>query len=186
MRSLVIAAPDELQTTIAAALLAAGAGKALPAQDLPAAQALLEREETGFVLLVSHQWGSRELAFLQDCGTRGIACALLIGAAEAARAEEQLEKGRCLVLTAPLSSRELVIGVRLAMSVSKKFTALQKQNEQLRQRLEDFKVIDRAKCCLVAILGMDEERAHRYLQKRAMDMRVSQREIAEDILKTYE
>ena len=78
------------------------------------------------------------------------------------------------------------MGIRMALSISQKFTALQKQNEQLRQRLEDFKILDRAKCCLVAVLGMDEERAHRYIQKRAMDMRLSQREIAEDILKTYE
>ena len=62
----------------------------------------------------------------------------------------------------------------------------ERASEQLRQRLEDFKILDRAKCCLVAVLGMDEERAHRYIQKRAMDMRLSQREIAEDILKTYE
>ena len=44
-------------------------------------------------------------------------------------------------------------------------------------------VVDRAKCCLISFLRMDEAQAHRYIQKRAMDMRVTQREVAEDILK---
>ena len=186
MRSLLIAQVGELQTAIAAALSAAGAGEALQAKDLPAARALLGREEVGVVLLVCAKCGKQELDFLQDCGEKGVACALLTSPAETRRAEEQLLRTRCLVLCAPLSRKELELFVRLALCVSRKFTALQEQNEQLRRRLEDFKVIDRAKCCLVAILGMDEERAHRYIQKRAMDMRVSQREIAEDILKTYE
>lgn len=184
MKSLVIAAPGELQNTIDAALSAAGAGEAKQVRTIASAQESLE--EAGFVLLVSGRCTDAQMLFLKKLGERGIASALLTTRAEAPRAEQQLLTARCLVLCAPLSSKELAMGIRMALSISRKFAALQKQNEQLRQRLEDFKIMDRAKCCLVAVLGMDEERAHRYIQKRAMDMRLSQREIAEDILKTYE
>ncbi len=184
MKSLVIAAPGELQNTIDAALSAAGAGEAKQARPIASAQESLEG--AGFVLLVSGRCTDEQMLFLKKLGERGIASALLTTRAEAPRAEQQLLTARCLVLCAPLSSKELAMGIRMALSISRKFAALQKQNEQLRQRLEDFKILDRAKCCLVAVLGMDEERAHRYIQKRAMDMRLSQREIAEDILKTYE
>jgi AmiR/NasT family two-component response regulator len=184
MKSLVIAAPGELQNTIDAALSAAGAGEAKQARTIASAQESLEG--AGFVLLVSGRCTDEQMLFLKKLGERGIASALLTTRAEAPRAEQQLLTARCLVLCAPLSSKELAMGIRMALSISRKFAALQKQNEQLRQRLEDFKILDRAKCCLVAVLGMDEERAHRYIQKRAMDMRLSQREIAEDILKTYE
>ena len=184
MKSLVIAAPGELQNTIDAALSAAGAGEAKQVRTIASAQESLEG--AGFVLLVSGRCTDEQMLFLKKLGERGIASALLTTRAEAPRAEQQLLTARCLVLCAPLSSKELAMGIRMALSISRKFAALQKQNEQLRQRLEDFKIMDRAKCCLVAVLGMDEERAHRYIQKRAMDMRLSQREIAEDILKTYE
>ena len=184
MKSLVIAAPGELQNTIDAALSAAGAGEAKQARTIASAQESLEG--AGCVLLVSGRCTDEQMLFLKKLGERGIASALLTTRAEAPRAEQQLLTARCLVLCAPLSSKELAMGIRMALSISRKFAALQKQNEQLRQRLEDFKILDRAKCCLVAVLGMDEERAHRYIQKRAMDMRLSQREIAEDILKTYE
>ena len=110
---------------------------------------------------------------------------MLTGGAEAKKATQRLLLSRCWYFARRFPSGSSP-GVHLAVSVSCKFDGLQRQNDQLRQRLEDFKLIDRAKCCLVAILGMDEERAHRYIQKRAMDMRLSQREVAEDILKTYE
>lgn len=185
METLVIAAPKGLKNSIDAVLASVGAGKARYVKNLA-----LARENFGekpeFVLLVSAHPAEEEALFLEECGRQGIACLLLTGGAEAKKAAQRLLLSRCLVLCAPLSIRELSLGVHLAVSVSCKFDGLQRQNDQLRQRLEDFKLIDRAKCCLVAILGMDEERAHRYIQKRAMDMRLSQREVAEDILKTYE
>ena len=59
-------------------------------------------------------------------------------------------------------------------------------NEVLQKKMEDFKVIDRAKCTLVGVLKMNEHQAHRYIQKQAMDQRVKPRIIADSILKTYE
>ena len=47
-------------------------------------------------------------------------------------------------------------------------------------------LIDRAKCVLIQVLGMTEPQAHRYIEKQAMDMRVSKRQVAEELLKTYE
>lgn len=184
MKSLVIAAPAELRNNITAALCAAGAEEPVMVADYLAAKPLLC--EASFVLLVSAKCEGAELEFLRACGKLSKPSLLLTAAADAARAEEALKTTRCLVLPAPLSGKEFALGIRLARSISHKFSALETKNQQLRQRLEDFKIIDRAKCCLVAVLGMDEERAHRYIQKRAMDMRVSQREIALDILTAYE
>ena len=48
-----------------------------------------------------------------------------------------------------------------------------------------MKVIDRAKFCLIQYLNLSEEQAHRHIQKLAMDTRRTQRDIAEDILRTY-
>jgi ANTAR domain. len=35
-------------------------------------------------------------------------------------------------------------------------------------------------------LNMTEDQAHRYIQKKAMDMRTSPRKVAEQIIKTYD
>ena len=63
---------------------------------------------------------------------------------------------------------------------------LREQNKALKRKMDDIKVIERAKFSLIKYLGLDEKQAHRYIQKQAMDLRVSPRVVADNILKTYE
>jgi response regulator NasT len=60
------------------------------------------------------------------------------------------------------------------------------ENAQLKQKIEDIRVIDRAKCILISSMKMSEQESHRYIEKQAMDMRSSRRIVAEGILKRYE
>ena len=46
--------------------------------------------------------------------------------------------------------------------------------------------MDRAKCALIQYLQMSEPQAHRYLEKQAMDMRLTRAEVARSVLQTYE
>ena len=59
-------------------------------------------------------------------------------------------------------------------------------SNKLLQKIEDIKMIDRAKCILIQYLNMTESEAHRYIEKQAMDMRTTRKTIAEGILRTYE
>lgn len=61
-----------------------------------------------------------------------------------------------------------------------------KENERLKSMVEDIRVIDRAKLLLVTCLGMSEQSAHRYLEKQAMDLRLSKLEVAKQVIRTYE
>ncbi len=60
------------------------------------------------------------------------------------------------------------------------------ENEKLRHMVEDMKVINRAKLLLISCLNMSEIQAHRYLEKQAMDLRMSKLQIAKQVIKTYE
>jgi response regulator NasT len=63
---------------------------------------------------------------------------------------------------------------------------MQTENEHLRQKIEDIRIVDRAKWILVSYMQMNEKEAHRYIEKQAMDLRTTKREVAEGLLKTYE
>lgn len=60
------------------------------------------------------------------------------------------------------------------------------ENRKLQTKIEEIKVISRAKCILVEYLRMTEAQAHHYIEKQAMDMRTSRKNVAEGILKTYD
>ena len=77
----------------------------------------------------------------------------------------------------------------LALRLGKSRAAVQKlteQNRRLSKRLEDSRVLTQAKCALALRYGMTEEEAHRFLEKRAMDGRVSAREAALEIIRRCE
>lgn len=59
------------------------------------------------------------------------------------------------------------------------------ENEKLRAKLEELRVVSRAKCLLVEYLHLTEEDAHKYLERQAMEERKTRRAVAEEILEEY-
>ena len=68
----------------------------------------------------------------------------------------------------------------------KELDFLKFQNQKLQDKLEEIRLINRAKCVLIQYLNMTEQQAHRYIEKQSMDLRQSRVVTAESILKTYE
>ena len=54
------------------------------------------------------------------------------------------------------------------------------------RKLEDLRLVSRAKLILIQNMSFTEEQAHHYIERRAMDSRRTRAEVALDILKTYE
>ena len=57
--------------------------------------------------------------------------------------------------------------------------------QSVEEKMEEIRLINRAKWLLISELKMSEPDAHRYIEKQAMDRCVSKRVIAEEIVKTY-
>jgi len=91
-----------------------------------------------------------------------------------------------IVISKPFNASIFRSAVRLAESSRKRVSIVQRENERLKQNLEDIKVINRAKLLLVSRLSMSEPEAHKYIEKQAMTLRRTRRAVAEGILKAHE
>lgn len=91
-----------------------------------------------------------------------------------------------LTVSKPVNTDLFWAALKLAKSMHAKLKRMQTENNKLKQRIEDIRIIDRAKCVLISYLSMTEQEAHRYIEKQAMDMRITKRAVAEGILKMYE
>ncbi len=100
--------------------------------------------------------------------------------------EARVEDSGVIVVPKPISRSLFHHAVKVALSIRKRILGLKRENVQLQKKIDEIRLVDRAKCCLIQSLNMSEPQAHRYIEKRAMDERVSRMEIAESILKTYE
>ncbi len=88
-----------------------------------------------------------------------------------------------LTVPKPVSSQYFHQTVRQAIAMKCRLARLQTENEKLKRKVDEEKLVGRAKCLLVEKRGMTEETAHRYLEKRAMNTRSTRREVAERILR---
>jgi response regulator NasT len=85
-------------------------------------------------------------------------------------------------LVKPIKQADLEPAIALAMRRYEQFSMLQKEADDLRQALEDRKVIERAKGILMKKVPLDEQGAFRRLQKLASDKNLKMVEIARMIV----
>lgn len=118
---------------------------------------------------------------------KGMSQVILVVAAEYYNAvSAQCEDDGILTVSKPINKTILWSAIKLAKAVQNQIMRMHTENNKLKQKIEDIRIVDRAKCILISYMNMSEKEAHRYIEKQAMDMRISKRAVAEGILKTYE
>lgn len=98
----------------------------------------------------------------------------------------RLEDSGVLTLPRPVNRQTFCIVVKLLTATHARLAKMEKQNRTLKEKMEDIRVVNRAKWLLIEHLSMTEQDAHYYIEKQAMDTRLSRREVAEHIIRTYD
>lgn len=96
------------------------------------------------------------------------------------------ENSGVLVLAKPFSAILFRQAQNILLASRQRVRAAEKECSKLRAKMDEIKSVDFAKCLLIEFRGMSEPEAHRYIEKRAMDDRVSKKEVAETVIKTYQ
>ena len=97
----------------------------------------------------------------------------------------KVEEMGVFTIANPIGRGVIWSALKMAGAAHSRISRLTQENKKLLQRIEDIRVIDRAKCILISHFKMSEPEAHKYIEKQAMDMRMTRRNVAESILKTY-
>ena len=82
----------------------------------------------------------------------------------------------------PINKVILTSSLDMIIQSERRVNKLKKQVEVLEHKIEERKIIDKAKRKLMKVKDIEEDEAFRYIQKSAMDKRISALEIAEKIL----
>lgn len=75
--------------------------------------------------------------------------------------------------------------MKIAIAVQYKVQVLSSQTTKLKVKMEEIKLVNRAKLLLMSNMKMSEQEAHRYIEKEAMDRGMKRTAISEEIIKTY-
>jgi len=90
--------------------------------------------------------------------------------------------GAMAYLVKPFQKSDLVPAIEVALSRYSELTQLESEVATLTDRLETRKAVERAKGQLMAAYGMTEPQAFKWIQRTAMDHRMTMREVADRII----
>jgi response regulator NasT len=96
--------------------------------------------------------------------------------------ERAREAGAMAYVVKPFGKHDLVPAIEIAIARYQEILGIEAEVAKLEDRLETRKVVDKAKGLLQVGLGLTEPEAFRWIQKTAMDLRKSMREVAEGVI----
>ncbi|HOQ52862.1 MAG TPA: ANTAR domain-containing protein, partial [Micropruina sp.] len=96
--------------------------------------------------------------------------------------ERAREAGAMAYVVKPFDASDVVPAIEVAMARYAEIRAVEEEVEDLQERFESRKLVEQAKGLLQEGLGLTEPEAFRWIQKTAMDLRKSMREVAEGVI----
>ena len=90
-----------------------------------------------------------------------------------------------ITLSKPTNSQMVAQNLRILCATRERMRQMQARQATVEEKIEEIRLVNRAKWLLIECLSMTEPEAHRYIEKQSMDERISKREVAENIIKTY-
>lgn len=111
---------------------------------------------------------------------------LLTGCDDEETIKRAAEAGVMGYLMKPVRAEEIAPSVELAISRFSEFTALRKENEDLKNTLQARKLIEKAKGLLMEREGLSEAESFTRIRKISMDKRKPMAEVAEVIIMAFD
>ena len=96
--------------------------------------------------------------------------------------ERARDAGAMAYVVKPFTLDDLIPAIEIATTRFNQMAALKLEVSELTERLETRKVIDKAKGVLMQALKLSEPEAFRWIQRAAMDRRITMREVADAVL----
>ena len=90
-----------------------------------------------------------------------------------------------LTLAKPTGMQMVAQNLRVLCATRERMRQMEAKQATVEERIEEIRLVNRAKWLLIECLGMTEPEAHRYIEKQSMDQRISKREVAESVIRTY-
>lgn len=88
-------------------------------------------------------------------------------------------------LQKPITAQSIRNALQWMQTTRERLRVLERKASTVEEKMEEIRLVNRAKWLLIEQLKMSEPDAHRYIEKQAMDRCAPRREIAKNIIKTY-
>ena len=126
------------------------------------------------------------LRFANDCSaSKGAIVLLLIRNEIHAEVYDKVVESGVFTLPKPISPQDMKRALRWMKSAKEKLRAIEKKSVSIDDKMQEIRLVNKAKWLLISKENMIEYEAHKFIEKEAMNRCVSKKEIAQGIIEKY-
>ena len=126
------------------------------------------------------------IRFAIDCCRAGGTVALLFAAAGLYDPmRSRVERHGVFVLPRPVPRDAILRGLSWMTAARERLRSYEKKVQPVEEKMEEIRLVNRAKWLLIRELKMSEPDAHHYITHQAMDRCCAKRTVAEEIIRLY-
>ncbi len=147
------------------------------------AKRALAETEYDFIIINTPLPEGSGLRFAIDCTIcAGAVVLLLVGSDHYPELHDKAVEHGIFILSKPMARGGMITALDFMSSTRERLRELQKKSVSVEERMEEIRMINRAKWLLIDKHGMTEPDAHRYIEKTAMNTCTSRKEVARRII----
>lgn len=183
---LVVSSSDSINTAMSSLLPESDYSPVHYVSSISSAKRAFAERSFDFIIVNSPLPDDSGIRFAIDCCESKVSVVLLLVRNDIhGEIFEKVAPHGVFTLPRPTAKSTISMALSWLTSARERLRGTEKKTVSLEQKMKEIRTINRAKWVLISELSMDEEAAHHYIEKLAMDKCISKVDAANEIIKTY-
>lgn len=183
---LIVSSSEKFQGSLLPLLPEASYSPIVTAASVGTAEQARNLRDFDFIFINSPLPDDAGLRFAIDCCRNGGTVTVLFTAATLYdQVLTKVAEHGVFVLPRPIPRNAILRALNWMTAARERLRGYEKKARPIEEKMEEIRLVNRAKWLLISELKMSEPDAHHYITHQAMDRCISKREVAEEIVRLY-
>ena len=183
---LIVSNSEKFQSALRSLLPESACSPIVTVASVGAAERARNNQDFDFVFVNSPLPDDAGIRFAIDCCRAGGAVVLLFAAAALYDSiQSRVERHGVFILPRPVPRDAILRGLNWMTAARERLRSYEKKVQPVEEKIEEIRLVNRAKWLLISELKMSEPDAHHYITHQAMDRCCAKRTVAEEIIRLY-
>lgn len=183
---LLVSSSDKLTSSLTALLPASEFFPIHKVKNVGAAKRMLAERSYDYVIISSPLSDDSGVEFATETSLSHNSLVLLLISGDLyEEIYDKVSRQGVFTIAKPLNRQTFELALKWLAVVRMRSQKSEEKTLTLEEKMAEIRIVNRAKLLLISEQNMDEDEAHRYINKQAMDRCRSKREIAEELIAKY-
>lgn len=183
---LLVSANEKMTTSLRVYLSREDYGPIVTSESVSAARRLIDQRDFDIIIINTPLKDEVGINLAIEVADRTSSSVMLLISAELFdEVSEKVAGCGVFTLAKPVNATVLGYSLKMMCSTRERLLRMEQKQKSFEEKLEEIKIVNRAKIMLVENLGITEDEAHKFIEKNAMNERRSKVDIARKIITEY-